>query len=85
PAVAATGSDDDGWTVAGLAADEVVAVDIRLRQGERTALLRNNAFYWKGTNPNEVPREVDVELRSGAHRTIKLVAAHPARPERSTR
>ncbi|MBC7459925.1 MAG: hypothetical protein H7287_01045, partial [Thermoleophilia bacterium] len=33
PAVAASGSDDDGWTDAGLAADEVVAVDIRLRQG----------------------------------------------------
>jgi hypothetical protein len=72
PLTARVKQTSTGWAVAGLAADEVDAVTIKLGNGNRTAVLRNNAFFWITTDQSERPESVQAELADGRHGLVKL-------------
>lgn len=84
PLISTVAQTPMGWAaIAGIAADEVESVSVRLDRGRRAALVRNNAFVWIASNDVDIPRAVDAEMADGSHYSVKLaspVAAPPVRP-----
>lgn len=71
--------------IAGIAANEVESVTVRLDRGRRAALVRNNAFVWIASSSEDIPRSIDAEMADGSHYAVKLASPTAAPPVRPTK
>jgi hypothetical protein len=75
PLVAQLVRQGDRQGVVGLAADEVRNVTIRTHDGNRTAVLRNNAFFWVAEHAPDAPLGVTAELADGTRIDVHIANA----------